>query len=166
VNVGVQDEGDIPTAPDHEDAKETLVKMATLWVKIDGLVERSKELFQTWKTQMGGEESTRPEAAASESSASHGSSVNRITINLGGSTLIVVIMLAGIIGACGIVMGLNLAKQDQMDRDFRADKTQKALLERRDIDIETYLMLHGVKIPGDDTHGPTGNLERMKPKEK
>jgi hypothetical protein len=98
-------------------------------------------------------------------SADRGSSVNRIEINLGGATLIIVVVLATVIGACGLVMGLNLAKQDQMDRDFKADKTQKALLERRDIDLETYLMLNGIKIPGDDTHGPTGNLERMKPKE-
>jgi len=105
-------------------------------------------------------------------SITKGSNTNHvpITINFGGMTLLIMIVLIValiiVLGGCGLVMGLNLAKQDQMDRDFRADKQQKALLERRDIDLETYLQLNGIKIPGDDTHGPTGNLQRMLPKEK
>jgi hypothetical protein len=63
-------------------------------------------------------------------------------------------------------MGLNLSKQAQMDRDFRDAIFQGRLLERRYMDMEAYAMLNGWKIPGDDTHGPTGNFDRMKPKEK
>jgi len=88
-----------------------------------------------------------------------------IKINLGKETLVVVCVLAAIIGACGVVMGFNLAKQDLMDRDFRDAQTQAKLTERRLIDIESYAMLNGWKVPGDDTHGPTGNLSRMQPKE-
>lgn len=62
-------------------------------------------------------------------------------------------------------MGLNLAKQSQMDRDFRDMQTAEALKERRLIDMETFAILNGWKIPGDDTHGPTGNVLRMQPKE-
>lgn len=62
-------------------------------------------------------------------------------------------------------MGLNLAKQSQMDRDFRDMQTAEALKERRLMDMEAFAILNGWKIPGDDTHGPTGNVLRMKPKE-
>lgn len=88
-----------------------------------------------------------------------------LNVNLGPATLIVVCILAAIIGACGLVMGLNMAKQDQMDRDFKEASTRLMLNERRLMDKEAYAILNGEKIPGDDTHGPTGNLERMKPKE-
>jgi len=45
-------------------------------------------------------------------------------------------------------------------------KTQAWLAERRLIDMESYAMLNGWKVPGDTQHGPTGNLERMTGKEK
>jgi hypothetical protein len=97
-----------------------------------------------------------------------GGSANNINVNtnLGPATLIVVCVLAAIIGACGLVMGLNLSKQAQMDRDFRDAQTYQKLLERRYMDFEAYAMLNGWKIPTDDRNGPTGNFERMKPKEK
>lgn len=79
--------------------------------------------------------------------------------------LITVVVLVAVIGACGVIMGLNLGKQTSMDRDFRDAQQQSKLVERRLIDMESYAMLNGWKIPTDDTHGPTGNLERMKPKE-
>lgn len=93
-----------------------------------------------------------------------GASANNINVNtnLGPATLIVVCVLAAIIGACGLVMGLNLSKQAQMDRDFRDIQTYQKLLERRYMDLEAYAMLNGWKIPGDDRNGPTGNPERMK----
>lgn len=96
--------------------------------------------------------------------AEYGGSVNNIRIGLEGATIIVVSILTVVIGACGVVMGLNLAKQDQMDRDFRDLQTAYKLEERRKMDQEAYFELNGIKIPGDDIHGPTGNLERMKPK--
>jgi hypothetical protein len=98
---------------------------------------------------------------------SGGSSANQINIstNLGPATLIVVCVLAAIIGACGLVMGLNLAKQAEMDRDFREASTRLMLNERRLMDKEAYDILNGSKYFSDDAHGPTGNLERMKPQE-
>ena len=62
-------------------------------------------------------------------------------------------------------MGLNLAKQAQMDQDYRDLKTQYWLVERRLMDREALDILHGTKIAGDDENGATGNLQRMKPKE-
>lgn len=96
-----------------------------------------------------------------------GASANNINIstNLGPATLIVVCVLAAIIGACGLVMGLNLSKQAQMDRDFKDASTRLMLNERRLMDKESYDILNGNKYFSDDAHGPTGNIERMKPKE-
>ena len=92
--------------------------------------------------------------------------INNVRIDLGSPTLITIIALAGIIGACGLVMGLNLAKQSRIDNDVQDMKLAWKLEERRKMDLEAYMMLQGWKIPSDDTHGPTGNFDRMKPKEK
>ena len=95
-----------------------------------------------------------------------GSSVNQIRIDLGAPTIAIVVSLVIVIGACGLVMGLNLAKQAEMDADFKALKTQEWLVERRIMDREAYDILNGHKTLADDIHGPTGNLQRMKPQEK
>ena len=39
----------------------------------------------------------------------------RVSHDLGDRTLVVVILLALVIGACGVTMGLNLSKQSQLD---------------------------------------------------
>lgn len=97
---------------------------------------------------------------------SHGSSANNIRINLGGPTVAVVVGMVIIIAGCGLIMGLNLAKQAQQDESFKKMTTQQWLLERRLMDREALDILHGIKQPGDDEWGPTGNLQRMKPKSK
>jgi len=107
---------------------------------------------------------THTQAPDESIEAGVGANVTRVSINLGGSTLIVVAVLVAIIGACGVVMGLNLAKQAQMDADFKTLKTQEWLTERRLMDREAYDIANGLKVPGDDQNGPTGNLQRMKPK--
>ena len=48
----------------------------------------------------------------------------KVDIGLQGSTIAIVISLTLVIGACGLVMGLNLAKQRQMDEDFNALRRQ------------------------------------------
>lgn len=93
-----------------------------------------------------------------------GSSANNININLGGATLSVLICLMVVIGACGVIMGMNLAKQSQMDRDFRDMQIQGKITERRLIDIENYAARAGWKQPGDDIHGPAGHI--IKPEER
>jgi uncharacterized protein YceK len=92
--------------------------------------------------------------------------VQIVRIEVGKETLLIALALTLVIGGCGLVMGLNLAKQSQMDRDFRDMQTAQKLQERRWMDVEAYAMLNGWKIPSDDTHGPTGNLKRMRPQEK
>jgi signal transduction histidine kinase len=92
------------------------------------------------------------------------SNSSRINIELGSATIAIVVSLMIIIAACGTVMGLNLAKQSQMDRDFKDMKTQDWLKERRLMDREAYDILNGKKLSGDDEYGPAGNVQRMVPK--
>lgn len=98
--------------------------------------------------------------------ASEGAHVQIVRIGLGKDTISLIAVLLVVITGCAFIMGRNLAKQDQLDNDFRSAQIQAKLEERRLMDIEAYAMLNGWKIPGDDAHGPTGNLDRMKPKEK
>lgn len=99
-----------------------------------------------------------------------------VRIALGKETLAVVILLAIVIGACGLIMGLNLAKQADMDRayaertaalteEMRAVKTQEWLKERRLMDAEALLLREGFMKPTDTEFGPAGNLH-YKPKQK
>lgn len=43
----------------------------------------------------------------------------RVSHDLGDRTLVVVILLAIVIGACGLVMGMNLSKQSRLDDQSR-----------------------------------------------
>jgi hypothetical protein len=96
--------------------------------------------------------------------AHNGSSVNQIRIELGAATIAIVVSLMLVIGACGVVMGLNLSKQAEQDAQFKTMKTQEWLLERRLMDREALDIVNGTKLPSDDEHGATGNLQRMKPR--
>jgi hypothetical protein len=42
--------------------------------------------------------------------------------------------------------------------------SQAWLVERRLMDREAYDIANGLKVPGDDANGPTGNIHRMVPK--
>jgi hypothetical protein len=97
--------------------------------------------------------------------AEAGAHVQLVKIGLGRETIAMIIVLSLVIGACTYVLGLNMAKQDQMDRDFKEASTRLTLNERRLMDKEAYMILNGQKIEGDDIHGPTGNTQRMIPKE-
>lgn len=97
--------------------------------------------------------------------AEEGSQQTNIKISLGKETLAVILLLAVVIGVCGLIMGLNLSKQDRQDTDFKDMKTQMWLVERRLMDKEALDIINGQKLPSDTEFGPTGNLQRMKPKE-
>jgi len=44
--------------------------------------------------------------------------------DLGPATLVVISILALVIGACGVIMGINLSTQERQDADFKDMKTQ------------------------------------------
>lgn len=92
--------------------------------------------------------------------------IQQVRIDMGATTVAIVASLVIIIGACGVVMGLNLSRQQSLIQAFTYMERQEALKERRLMDMEAYALLNGWKRPGDDTFGPTGSVERMVPKEK
>jgi hypothetical protein len=89
--------------------------------------------------------------------ADRGSSVNQISINLGGATLIVVCVLAAVIGACGLVMGLNLSEQRRMEEKYDDLRRQYRMTEMKLDDWTVVAHRSGLALPGDYTRGPQGN---------
>lgn len=89
-----------------------------------------------------------------------GSSVNNIRIELGGMTLVVVVLLAVVIGSCGLVMGLNLSKQQRLDEDFLDLKRQYRMTELKLDDWTVVGHRAGLVLPGDFARGPQGNLDK------
>ncbi len=115
---------------------------------------------------MTGSNQVRPERCTTVTGSTGSTNVNIMKVGLEPATLAVIVSLVVVIGACGVVMGLNLAKQAQLDKDQIGAQKQAQLVERRLMDMEAYAILNGWKVPGDDTHGPTGNIQRIKPQEK
>lgn len=66
----------------------------------------------------------------------------------------------------GAVLGRNIAMQRQLERQSFDTSTKYQLMERRYMDFEAYAILNGWKVQKDESFGPTGNIERMAPKEK
>lgn len=108
--------------------------------------------------------------------AEPGSHIQIVRIALGKETLAVVILLAVVIGACGLIMGLNIAKQADLDRAFaqrsdalleemKAVKTQEWLKERRLMDAEALLIREGFMQPTDIEFGPAGNIHYTREKD-
>lgn len=62
-----------------------------------------------------------------------------VSHDLGDRTLIVVILLAVVIGACGVVMGMNLAKQDMQSQYMRDVAAKQQVMINHMKDVETKL---------------------------
>jgi hypothetical protein len=174
--VSNDDEGDMPTAPDREEDKKTLAKMTALWVKIDGIAERAKELLTP---KADGTVSTKP--VPTESSASGGSSVNRISITFSEKgALILGVVFATALAAYAAARVSSL--KDHIDENqhitlYAIEQHERitqneidhyreyfAKLERQYRMTEMKLDAWGVtarraglKLPGDFEMGPGGN---------
>lgn len=108
---------------------------------------------------------------------SGGSSANNISINLGGATLIVVCVLVLIIGAAGVVMGMNISEQHALVREFDRDtattnerlqdlQRQYRMTELKLDDWTVVAHRSGLVLPGDYTRGPQGNPDAESFKQK
>lgn len=102
--------------------------------------------------------------------AAGGSSVNNIRIGLEGMTLGIVLSLVLVIGACGLVMGLNIAEQRELERRYDALDRQYRMTELKLDDWTVVAHRAGLQLPGDYTRGPQGDLDaesfHIKPKGK
>ncbi|HEY3840958.1 MAG TPA: hypothetical protein VGL72_30515 [Bryobacteraceae bacterium] len=91
--------------------------------------------------------------------ANRGGQLTNITVNLGGMTLLVVVVLVSIIGACGVVIGLDIAERSQMERSFAHLDRQYRMTELKLDDWSVVAHRSGLVLPGDYTRGPQGNLD-------
>lgn len=98
----------------------------------------------------------------------HGSNFR---FDFGAHTLLTILVFSILIGVSGVVIGLDISERAQMSREFDklaqsyGDlKKQEWLLERRLMDKEALDIIHGDKLASDTEFGPTGNLQRMKPR--
>jgi hypothetical protein len=98
------------------------------------------------------------------------STVNILRVDLGGTTLFVVAVLATIIGACGVVIGLDIAERAQMEREFQRGTAETSArlqdLQRQyrmtELKLDDWTVVAhraGLQLPGDYTRGPQGNLD-------
>lgn len=151
----------------NEEARNLRDVITRLWWKCEAALEEIRHKFKvnmTNGTLPASSSSTR--CTDNSTSGTDHAHVNHIQIGLGKELVAVVLLLAVVIGICGAIMGLNLSKQDRQDQSYQDLKTQYWLLERRLMDKEALDIINGTRLPSDTEFGPTGNLERMKPKGK
>jgi hypothetical protein len=102
-----------------------------------------------------------PTHCSDESVTAHErSNVNNVRIDLGGTTLLVVVLLVTIIGACGVVMGIDIAERASYARQFDLLERQYRMVELKLDDWTVVAHRSGLVLPGDYTRGPQGNLDQ------
>jgi len=85
--------------------------------------------------------------------------VTQVKIDLGGVTLIAVVMLGVIVGACGVVMGIDISERSQREREFLKLDRQYRMTELKLDDWTVVAHRSGLHLAGDYTRGPQGNLD-------
>jgi hypothetical protein len=96
---------------------------------------------------------------SSHAQAHNGSAVVQVRLGLESSTIAIVTSLVLIIGACGAVMGLNLARQHSLEDAFLKLDRQYRMTELKLDDWTVVAHRSGMVLPGDYTRGPQGNLD-------
>lgn len=91
--------------------------------------------------------------------AHKGSNVNVVRVELGKETLAIVLSLAILIGACGIIMGLNLSRQRTLEDAFLKLDRQYRMTELKLDDWTVVAHRAGLQLSGDYTRGPQGALD-------
>lgn len=91
--------------------------------------------------------------------AGKGANVNVVRIELGKETFAVIILLAIVIGASGLIMGLNLSRQRTLEDAFLKLDRQYRMTELKLDDWTVVAHRSGLVLPGDYTRGPQGNLD-------
>jgi hypothetical protein len=124
---------------------------------------------------------TRVGSSRDDNSQAPSGGSSAVSINIGGPTLAVIVVLAGVIGACGVVMGLNLSEQAALGREFQRDtaatneklqdlQRQYRMTELKLDDWTVVAHRSGLVLPDDYTRGPQGDPDaksfNIKPKGK
>ena len=87
------------------------------------------------------------------------SNVNNVRIDLGSPTLTVVCILTAVLFGCGVIMGLNLSRQRELEDAFLKLDRQYRMTELKLDDWTVVAHRSGLVLPGDYTRGPQGNLD-------
>jgi hypothetical protein len=93
--------------------------------------------------------------------------VNKISIDLGAPTMVLIAGLFVVIFACGIVMGVDIVRSEQMKAAFENDQRQWRYAELKYDELNLVMRRAGLSVPGDLSQGVGGNLDprSFKPKE-
>lgn len=91
--------------------------------------------------------------------ASENGHIQSIRFDMSAVTLIIVLGLMLVIGACGVVMGLNLSRQRSLEDAFLKLDRQYRMTELKLDDWTVVAHRAGLQIPGDYTRGPQGALD-------
>jgi hypothetical protein len=83
--------------------------------------------------------------------------VNNVRLGFEGATLVVIVIMAAVIGACGVVMGLNLSRQADMAEKYDDLRRQYRMTELKMDDWTVVAHRAGLQLPGDYARGPQGN---------
>ena len=85
--------------------------------------------------------------------------ITEIKMDLGAPTLIAVAALTLVVGACGVIMGLNLSRQRELEDAFLKLDRQYRMTELKLDDWTVVAHRSGLVLPGDYTRGPQGDLD-------
>jgi hypothetical protein len=85
--------------------------------------------------------------------------ITEVKVDLGAQTLLVVCVLTLVIAAAAAVMGMNLARQHQLEATFLQLDRQYRMVELKLDDWTVVAHRSGLVLPGDYTRGPQGDLD-------
>lgn len=188
----MEEEIDFPksTDPKSNDLATSTKRLADWTFSLQGVGADLKNLMHEFKTYWRNKMATLPAETSVQSAPTvpvggvHDSNYQGgITINLGGSTLVVVVLLMTVIGAAAVTMGMDISDRQAFSREFdrraaqaQRESDQRALLLNEHLqDLQrqyrmTELKLDdwtvvahrsGLVLPGDYTRGPQGNLDAV-----
>ncbi len=100
-----------------------------------------------------------PTNSKDESITGNAAPIQVVRIDLGKETLAIVLVLAIVIGSCGVVMGLNLSRQRDMEDHFDDLRRQYRMTELKLDDWTVVAHRSRLVLPGDYARGPQGNLD-------
>jgi hypothetical protein len=148
------EEYDLPTEKPPEESPQ--VKQARLWLHLDKVAYKIEEAAKELRAEATSDEAPEKSVRAQIHAAEH-ANVNNVRIDLGGSTLLVVVLLVAIIGACGVVMGIDIAERSTQARHYDLLERQYRMVELKLDDWTVVAHRSGLVLPGDYTCGPQGN---------
>jgi hypothetical protein len=145
--------------------EETTARLARTAFSIDGVSHRLADLIETFRGYM----------------EKRSASMHRVAISIGGSMFLVIVALVLVIGACGVVIGLDIAERADQARQWAANtagierewqRDTKAMNDHADDLARKYRMAElkydelnltvrraGIGRTDDDQTGVGGNLD-------